>query len=180
MSYFSSGSGKRPSGSGFDVCAKAVASEASDARKINRLAANKGEDLISNDLECVVKGCRPRSPWRPAADQRSVRNSRYSICNLESPQRPASLSPEQESCRGLSAINFVTDLKLELFGVAVSCTSEEQAGLACWRLRELSQVPNFSCGNQQSTAKPFEKGSFRRDAETSTRDACAPQPPVTS
>ena len=126
------------------------------------------------------KGCRPRSPWRPAADQRSVRNSRYSICNLESPQRPASLSPEQESCRGLSGINLVTDLKLALFGVAVSCTSEEQAGLACWRLRKLSQVPNFSCGNQKSTAKSFEKSSFRRDAETSTRDACAPQPPVTS
>jgi len=72
---------------------------------------------ISYRITCSAsfKGCRPRSPWRPAADQRSVRKSRYSICNLESPQRPASLSPEQESCRGLSAINLVTELKRGCF-----------------------------------------------------------------
>jgi len=52
MSYFSSGSG-RPPGYGA-VCPEGVASEASDARKINRLVANKVEDLISNYLEYVV------------------------------------------------------------------------------------------------------------------------------
>ena len=126
------------------------------------------------------KGCRPRSPWRPAADQRSVRNSRYSICNLESPQRPASLSPEQESCRGLSGINLVTDLKLELFGVAVSCTSEEQAGLACWQLRKLFASPRTSLVEIKNRLRNLSKKvRFGATPKTSTRDACAPQPPVT-
>ena len=55
-------------------------------------------------------------------------------------------------------MNLVTDLKLELFGVALSCTSEEQEGIARSRLRKLSLVPNFSFGiknRRRKLAKKF-------------------------
>jgi hypothetical protein len=51
ISYFSSGSGKRPAGG---VCPGAVASEASEVSKIKRLVVEAVEDLIWSYVECVV------------------------------------------------------------------------------------------------------------------------------
>jgi len=52
ISYFSSGSWKRPVGG---VCPEAVASEAIEASKSRRLVVEAVEDLIWNYVECVVK-----------------------------------------------------------------------------------------------------------------------------
>jgi hypothetical protein len=84
------------------VCAKAVASENSTPRQINRLTAEAVEDLISGWIDCVVEA------WSVEFVE-AIRDARSA--NLESPRRRVPLSLERQFCRQLSGIYLVTKLK---------------------------------------------------------------------
>jgi len=107
LSYFSSGS--VGSGLRVDVCAEAVASEASEARQIKRLVAEAVDDLIRWS---VVEALPPSPSPRQAKEALNRRGDpRCLTYILEPPRRPASLSPGQQFCREIFREYLVTKLK---------------------------------------------------------------------